>query len=226
MAVCLNTESAIKMFRMMFHDKYFVDKSGMIETVNARVNMMNRYLCVTKPRRFGKTSVLNMLGAYYCRAYDTAALFDRLNISKSETYREHLNGYNVINLCMNRLPDYGGTYDDYIGMAINAIKGDLREAYPELGNREFGSIADMLAATGDQFIFMIDEWDYIFSHELYPEHHGDFLEFLRNLLKDQPYVALAYMTGVLPIKKYSTGSALNMFKEYTMLKDPGFEEYF
>ena len=72
----------------------------------------------------------------------------------------------------------------------------------------------------------MDEWDYIFSHNLYPENQGDFLEFLRDLLKDRPYVAFAYMTGVLPIKKYSTGSALNMFQEYTMLNDPIFEEYF
>lgn len=226
MAVCLNTESAKKMFQMMVYDEYFVDKSGMIEIVNARVNTMNRYLCITKPRRFGKTSVLNMLGAYYCKAYDTAALFDRLNVSKCKTYREHLNQYNVINLCLNRLPDHGNTYGDYIGMVRESIKHDIQEAYPELEKKEFGSIADMLAATGDQFVFMIDEWDYIFSHELYPEYYGDFLEFLRNLLKDQPYVALAYMTGVLPIKKYSTGSALNMFKEYTMLRDSHFEEYF
>ncbi len=84
----------------------------------------------------------------------------------------------------------------------------------------------MLAATKEQFIFIIDEWDYLFSHELFTEHHSAFLEFLRNLLKDRPYVALTYMTGVLPIKKYSMGSALNMFREYTMLKDPFFEEYF
>lgn len=210
----------------MAQDKYFIDKSGMIEIVNTRVNTMNRYLCVTKPRRFGKTSVLNMLGAYYGRAYDAAGLFDGLNISRSGTYREHLNRYNVVNLCLSRLPDHGDRYDDYISMIRDSIKLDIQEAYPGLANKEFGSITDMLAATGDQFIFIIDEWDYIFSHELYPEHYGDFLEFLRNLLKDQPYVALAYMTGVLPIKKYSTGSALNMFKEYTMLKDPNFEEYF
>lgn len=226
MAVCLNTESADKMYRMMSRDKYFVDKSGMIEIVNERINTMNRYLCVTKPRRFGKTSVINMLGAYYCKVYDTEELFDGLDIAKSKSYRTHLNQYNVFNLCLNRLPDHGSTYDDYIGMVRNSIKQDILEAYPEVENKEFGSIVDMLAATGDQFIFIIDEWDYIFSHELYPEHYGDFLEFLRNLLKDQPYVALAYMTGVLPIKKYSTGSALNMFKEYTMLKDPHFEEYF
>lgn len=226
MAVCLNTESANKMFRIMVHDEYFVDKSGLIEIVNARINTMNRYLCVTKPRRFGKTSVLNMLGAYYCRAYDTSALFERLNISKSKSYREHLNRYNVIHLCLNRLPDYGNAFDDYISIIRDSIKYDIQEAYPKVCDKEFGSIVDMLAATGDQFIFIIDEWDYMFSHELYPEHYGDFLEFLRNLLKDQPYVALVYMTGVLPVKKYSTGSALNMFKEYTMLKDPHFEKYF
>ncbi|MDE7006997.1 MAG: AAA family ATPase, partial [Lachnospiraceae bacterium] len=226
MAVCLNVESSYKMFQMMVRDKYFVDKSGLIEIVNARINTMNRYLCVTKPRRFGKTSVLNMLGAYYCRMYDSEVLFDGLNISKSVTFREHLNRYNVLDLRLNRLPDHGGTYDDYVSMIRDSIKRDIQEAYPWLENKEFGSVTDMLSATGDQFIFIIDEWDYIFSHELYPEHYGDFLEFLRNLLKDQPYVALAYMTGVLPIKKYSTGSALNMFKEYTMLKDPHFEEYF
>ena len=226
MAVCLNTESAKKFFHIMVHDQYFVDKSGMIEIINTRINSMNRYICVTKPRRFGKTSVLNMLGAYYCKAYGTAELFDELNISRSESYATHLNQYNVINLCLNRLSDKNSTYDDYIGLIINAIRHDIQEAYPELAKKEFDSIADLLAATDEQFIFIIDEWDYIFSHELYTEHHGEFLEFLRNILKDRPYVALAYMTGVLPIKKYSTGSALNMFKEYTMLKDPFFEEYF
>lgn len=87
-------------------------------------------------------------------------------------------------------------------------------------------MTDLLAATEEEFIFIIDEWDYIFSHDLYRENQGDFLEFLRDLLKDKPYVALTYMTGVLPVKKYSTGSAPNMFREYTMLSDSCFEEYF
>ena len=226
MAVCLNTDAAYKLFDMMAHDQYFVDKSGIIEIVSARINSMNRYICITKPRRFGKTSVINMLGAYYCKAYDTSALFDGLNISRSKTYATHLNKYNVIHLCLNRLPDQGSTYEDYIRLFRNSIKRDIQEAYPKLEGKDFDSIADMLTVTHEQFIFIIDEWDYIFSHELYPEHQGDFLEFLRNLLKDQPYVSLAYMTGVLPIKKYSTGSALNMFKEYTMLKDSFFGEFF
>ena len=84
----------------------------------------------------------------------------------------------------------------------------------------------MLLATNDKFIFIFDEWDYIFNNHLFVEHQNDFLEFLRNLLKDQPYVALAYMTGVLPIKKYSSGSALNMFDEFTMLNDMLYGDYF
>lgn len=226
MAVCLNTESAYKLFSIMVKDKYFVDKSAMIEIVNTRINTMNRYICVTKPRRFGKTSAINMLEAYYCKAYHAEELFDNLNISKSKTYKEHLNKYNVINLCLNRMPDDGSSYEDYICLIKESIVDDIKEYYPKIKDKKFRRISDFLTATGDQFIFMIDEWDYIFSHELYVEHQRDFLEFLRNLLKDQPYVALVYMTGVLPIKKYSTGSALNMFKEYTMLKDSFFEEYF
>jgi hypothetical protein len=80
--------------------------------------------------------------------------------------------------------------------------------------------------TNDKFIFIFDEWDYIFTNNIFEENQNDFLEFLRNLLKNQPYVSLAYMTGVLPIKKYSSGSALNMFDEFTFLKDRTFDEYF
>ena len=81
MAICLNTKSAYKDFNMLVHDRYFVDKSAIIEAVSARINTKNRYLCITKPRRFGKTSVLNMLGAYYCKAYDSSELFDGVDIT-------------------------------------------------------------------------------------------------------------------------------------------------
>ncbi len=226
MAVCLNTESALILYKELLNSEFFVDKSDIIAKISKRIRTNTKYICVTKPRRFGKTSVLNMLGAYYCRAYDSKALFDGLKINKSNTYMAHLNQYNIINLCLNDLPDAGTAYEDYINLIKESIIDDIKEAYPELKDRKFRKVSELLTATQDEFIFIIDEWDYIFSHELYPEHHSDFLEFLRNLLKDKPYVALVYMTGVLPIKKYSTGSALNMFKEYTMLKDPSFEKYF
>ncbi len=226
MNFCLNTNAAYVDFNRLVHDRFFVDKSAIIEKISARINTKNRYVCITKPRRFGKTSVLNMLGAYYGKAYGAKNLFDGLKISKSASYAVHLNKYNVINLCMNEIPLDWSRYEDYITHFNNAIIHDVKENYPALKDKRFEKASDALWATGDEFIFMIDEWDYIFNHELYPEHQGAFLEFLRNLLKDKPYVALTYMTGVLPIKKYCTGSALNMFDEYTMLKDHFYENYF
>lgn len=226
MQLYLNTNTAYKDFKMLCTDRYFVDKTAMIENVSARIHTKNRYLCITKPRRFGKTSVLNMLGAYYGKAYPSDNLFGNLDVGKSEGYKAHLNKYNVIEFSMNELPDGENTYQNYIRRFKMNIARDIREAYPELSGKEFGSLSDLLSATGDEFIFIIDEWDYIFSHELFRENQGDFLEFLRDLLKDRPYVALVYMTGVLPIKKYSTGSALNMFREYTMLNDSRFGKYF
>lgn len=226
MAIYFNTNAAYKDFQMLSNDKYFVDKSAIIEKINERINTKNRYLCITKPRRFGKTSVLNMPGAYYGKAYPSNALFDHLNIGKCKDYALHLNQYNMIRFSLNELSGKGNAYQNYIERFETIINSDIREAYPTLRDKEFDSLSDLLTATGDQFIFMIDEWDYIFSHNLYEENQSDFLEFLRDLLKDQPYVALVYMTGVLPIKQYSTSSALNMFKEYTMLNDPYFEEYF
>lgn len=226
MAICLNTKSAYSIFQMLAQDTFFVDKSDIIEKLSARINTPNRYICITKPRRFGKTSVLNMLGAYYCKAYDSRSLFDGLKIARSAAYTAHLNKYNVVHLSMNSLPDNGKTYEDYMNLFKNAVRRDILEAYPKLKAQEFSNLSELFTATEDKFIFIIDEWGYIFSHELFREHQGDFLEYLRDLFKDRPYVELVYMTGVLPIKQYSTGSALNMFDEYTMLKDPFFAEYF
>ena len=219
MAVYLNTNSALILYTQLVNSEYFVDKSDIIRTINRRVGTNSKYICITKPRRFGKTSILNMLGAYYCKAYDARSVFDNLSISQHSDYTVHLNRYNVINMCFSNLPENGNSYEDYVSLIKETLRDDILEACPELKGREFRKISDLLAATKD-------EWDYIFSHELYPESQRDFLEFLRDLLKDRPYVALAYMTGVLPIKRYSTGSALNMFREYTMLNDPSFQKYF
>ncbi len=226
MALYLNTNASCKDFQMLCSSRYFVDKSAIIEKINERIKTKNRFLCITRPRRFGKTSVLHMLGAYYGKACPCRELFDSLDISRSRDYLVHLNQYHVISFSLNELPGRGNSYEDYIAHFDTVLRSDILEAYPQLGNTGTGSLPDLLAATGDEFVFIIDEWDYIFSHELYPEHQRDFLEYFRNLLKDRPYAALVYMTGVLPVQKYSTGSALNMFDEYTMLHDAVFDSYF
>lgn len=126
MAIYLNTNMAYKDFEMLSNDKYFVDKTGMINKINERIKTKNRYLCITKPRRFGKTSVLNMLGAYYGKTYPSNMIFDHLNISKSKSYTQHLNQYNVIQFSMNELSGKGNTYPDYIGRFETIIENIMK----------------------------------------------------------------------------------------------------
>ena len=197
-----------------------------LEKLNKQISSKGKYICITKPRRFGKSSIADMLGAYYSKAFDSKNIFDNLNISKSESYEENINKYNVINISFNKIPERCSNYSDYIGMIITSLIDDITEVFQKVKTKKYFTIGDMLLSTNEKFVFILDEWDYIFSHNLFEEHQNDFLEFLRNLLKDKPYVALAYMTGVLPIKKYSEGSALNMFREYTMLNDRIYADYF
>ncbi len=229
---CLNTGNLCREYIDLTNSSYFVDKSDMIRILNKRINTSSKYICITKPRRFGKTSILRMLGAYYGKENNTEALFDKLKIGNTTTekdkanYKANLNKYNIIHLTLCDMPDKCETYDDYVGSIIRRLSSDIKEAYPQLRNYQYEGIYELLEATQDRFVFLIDEWDYIFSHELFTEHQNDFLEFLKGLLKDRSYIALAYMTGVLPIKRYSMGSAINMFKEYTMLNDSVYGKYF
>lgn len=225
MAVYLNTNSPLEKFEFLLNSKYYVDKSNIIEKLNEIINTENRYVCITKPRRFGKSSIINMLGAYYTKDLNTKDIFDKLKISDSENYEKHLNKYNVINISFNCVPAHMKNYEDYIENIERYLKEDLLELYSDR-LKETDDLFKMFDKVQEKFVFIIDEWDYIFSHNLFEENQQDFLEFLRNLLKDKSYVALCYMTGVLPIKKYSTGSALNMFAEYTFLKDRLYSESF
>lgn len=225
-AIYLNTNKSLELFKTLYRSKYFVDKSSIIENLNERIETSDRYVCVTRPRRFGKSSVADMLGAYYSKAVDSRNIFDALKVSEVDTYEENLNKYNVISISFNKIPEQGEKYSDYINMIKDSLILDIQECYPSLKSKKYFTISDMLQDTGEKFIFIFDEWDYIFNNSLFTENQNDFLEFLRNLLKDQPYVALCYMTGVLPIKKYSSGSALNMFDEFTFLRDRTFGQFF
>ncbi|MGL4346226.1 MAG: AAA family ATPase [Cellulosilyticaceae bacterium] len=226
MQIYLNTNKSLQNYQDLCRSKYFVDKSLIIEALNERIGTADKYLCITRPRRFGKSSVADMLSAYYSKAVDAAPIFDTLKISTCKGYNQHLNQYNVINISFNERSEVGDTYEDYIKMIRENLKRDLVACYPHIEADSYFNISTMIRATGDKFIFIFDEWDYIFNNNLFIDHQNDYLEFLRNLLKDQPYVALCYMTGVLPIKKYSSGSALNMFDEFTFLKDRTFGAYF
>ena len=226
MTVYLNTNKPLENFKSLYRSKYFVDKSLIIERLNEVIGTSDKYICVTRPRRFGKSSVADMVGAYYSKAVDSKDIFDELNISKCNGYVENLNKYNVINVSFNEIPDNMNRYEDYINNISKQWKKELIGTFSIRDIDSTDSLKRIFEKSQKKFILIFDEWDYIFNNNLFEKNQNDFLEFLRNLLKDEPYVALAYMTGVLPIKKYSSGSALNMFDEYTFLKDRIFGEYF
>lgn len=226
MGLYLNSDSILKKYTRLYKNEYFVDKSLIINQINKLIGSFDVYLCVTRPRRFGKTSLINMLGAYYSKATDSSQIFDNLKISQANGYREHLNKYNVISISFNEIPDNLKTYDQYINNITNQVKKEVISEFNLTDIEESDSLKRVLQKSKQQFIFLLDEWDYIFNNNLFEESQDKFLEFLRNLLKDESYVELCYMTGVLPIKKYSSGSALNMFDEFTFLKDRKFGEYF
>ncbi|MGL5312938.1 MAG: AAA family ATPase [Peptostreptococcaceae bacterium] len=244
----LNTNNGYEDFLELLRYEDFIDKSKIIEKLNKSIGTKRKYICITRPRRFGKSSIVDMLGAYYTKSINSQGIFDKLNISKCTSYMENLNKYNVIKIDFSELPDERCNYDEYINMIKSTIMKDIKSIYNEIDIELIESIPRILEETNDKFIFIFDEWDFIFNRGLFKENQDDFLEFLRGLLKDKSYVALAYMTGILPIKKFTSfisptnnlccaadysvakkhsfGSALNMFEEFTFLKDRKFEEYF
>lgn len=226
MSIYLNSDKSLINYKKLINTKYFVDKSLLIEKTNEVIDTTDCYICITRPRRFGKSSVTDMLGSYYGKAVDSKAIFDKLNVSSCEDYEENLNKYNVISISFNEISDNMKTYDDYINNIIQELRKEVLRTFNIEDVSELDSLSRILEKSKQKFIFIFDEWDYIFTNNLFEENQNDYLEFLRQLLKDQPYVALAYMTGVLPIKRYSSGSALNMFDEFTFLKDRIFGEYF
>lgn len=216
-------------FWQSIRSEIYVDKTGLIARTNQYLNTEQQFICVSRPRRFGKSMALKMLAAYYSRGCDSADLFRGFQIENDESFREHLNQYDVIFLNMQQFLIRAKDQDvtEYLERVVLA---ELRESYGDLFSEQITGLAEALeriyVKTDKQFIFLIDEWDCVMREKQESEVlQKQYLDFLRNLLKDQPYVALAYMTGILPVKKYGQHSALNMFWEYSMTDQFVFEEY-
>lgn len=218
-----------KGFWESIRSEIYVDKTGLVACTNAKLNTMDKYLCVSRPRRFGKSVALKMLAAYYSRGCNSADLFHGFAIEKAADFKEHLNQYDVIYLNMQQflIEAEAGKVTEYLEQEVLE---ELQEEYGEILTGQVRGLAAALrkiyARTDRQFIFLVDEWDCVMRERQESEElQKQYLDFLRNLLKDQEFVALAYMTGILPVKKYGIHSALNMFKEYSMTDQFDLEEY-
>ena len=246
MGVYLNSRKSGSVFRRTAQSLYFVDKTAILDELIPTVEQKKtaedgqelgsgrdiRYICITRPRRFGKTVMASMIASYFGKGEPSREAFQGLEIGKSARFEEHLNRHNVIYISFNEVPDECRTYEQYISRIKKRLLGDLRTAYPDAGFTKDDAVWDALNVIYEtekdaEFIFVFDEWDFIYHQDFATD--GDkrnFTKFLSVLLKDQPYVEMAYMTGILPIAKYSSGSELNMFCEYTMASEERYADYF
>ena len=216
-------------YQMALNSKIFVDKSEMISYLNSVVNTSQRFVSVSRPRRFGKTMAADMLCAYYDRETDSRLLFEKCKISQKRAgdkelkWDGYLGQFDVIRIVMTDFFKGGTTIDDAIVKLQKLIVRDLSKEYPDVDYFDktdlLQSMQDVYSEKKIQFVIIIDEWDSIFR-EYKEDKDGQkkYLDFLRDWLKDKEYIALAYMTGILPIKKYGKHSALNMFTEFSMIQ--------
>lgn len=232
MGMFLNSIVPFESYKDIARTRFFVDKTPMIDEILSSVILDGqKYLCFTRPRRFGKSVMANMIGAFFERSAEGKDVFGSLKIAGSDNYQNHMNRHDIIYIDFSRMPRNCNSYEYYISRIQDGINKDLQEAFPELSLSDDWAVWDNLQFIFEKlkarFIFVIDEWDAIFHKDFITEaHRKKYTEFLRNLLKEQGYVEFVYMTGVLPIAKYSDGSELNMFQEYSIATRVKFGEYF
>lgn len=220
-----------KGFRESLNSAIYVDKTGLIEKMNAVLDTRQKFVCVSRPRRFGKSMAADMLAAYYDRDADSSKLFDSLIVSQAKSYKKHMNQYDVIKINMQEFLSATNSMDEMLSMLSRYLVFDLTEHFSEMRFRDADNLIqvmkDIFSKTECPFVILIDEWDCLFrEYQKDKEAQKKYLDFLRAWLKDQDFVALAYMTGILPIKKYGSHSALNMFTEYSMTDPGNLSEYF
>ena len=177
-----------KAFQMAMSSEIFIDKSRLIEKTNRCICTMQRFMCVSRPRRFGKSMAADMLVAYYEQEEDTSNIFNTLQISKSETYKEHLNKYDVIKVNMQDFLSCTDSVDEMLKFLQKRIISDLKRKYPQYveGEKLAFVMKDVYAYTKHQFVILIDEWDCLFrEYQQDREAQKKYLDFLRSWLKDQ-----------------------------------------
>lgn len=216
-------------FQESLNSKIYVDKTGLIEKTNEVLKTQQKFICVSRPRRFGKSMAANMLAAYYQQEEPSQDLFKNLSISRSPSFKKHLNQYDVVKVNMQDFLSSTQNVTEMLELLKNRLIRDLKKKYPEDvdDTNLIFAMQDIYASTKRPFIILIDEWDCLFrEYKEDKDSQKKYLDFLRAWLKDKSYTALVYMTGILPIKKYGTHSALNMFTEYSMTVPGDLAEFF
>ena len=213
-------------FQVALNSRIYVDKTGLIEYTNSVLDTTNAYICNSRPRRFGKSYAANMLAAYYSKGADSERMFSGLRISKDADFKKHLNKYDVIHIDIQWFLANCDDAGKVVSFITKSVLDELRVIYPDALPQGVVTLPDALSRvkerTGQKFVVIIDEWDVIIRDGAITENIQDeYLNFLRGMFKGvEPtkYIQLAYLTGILPIKKERAQSAVNNLDEFTMLQ--------
>ena len=212
------------------NSRIYVDKTGLLEYLNGLLGTSGRCVAVSHARRFGKSHAAGMIDAYYSLGCDSSNLFDDTEIADSADYRKYMNKYNVIHLDISSVWDFHK--EDLVDSIKKRVCKDFKKEYGDtLDYNEdlYLLIQEIYEITEIQFVIIIDEWDCVIRNSDDKELVHEYLQFLHSLFKSEEsksFLALAYITGILPIKKIKDESALNNFREYTMLKSKPITKYY
>ena len=210
----------------------YVDKTELIEYINSTLGSKDKLSCVSRPRRFGKSFAAQMLCAYYDKSCDSRELFRDLKVAEAKDFDLYLNAFNVIYLDITRFISTVDQLENIIKYIQAEVIKELKESFPKVTQEKRSlpiALSDVSEAAGEKFIVIIDEWDALFreakDHE---ELQKEYIQLLRGLFKSSltdKMIEGAYMTGILPIKKYGTQSALTDFREFTMIQPQRLARY-
>lgn len=234
MGIYLNPDN--EGFLTAVRSRIYVDKTELISDMNEILDTENKFVCVSRPRRFGKSMAAKMLVAYYSSGCDSYQLFQGYKITEDTSFKQHLNQYDVLRLDMQLIRSTAineGCQNQILSYLQRNVLEEIQQAYgPFLtgGEKSLASVLQKLKVkAGKKFVIVIDEWDCLFREEKENEQlQKEYILFLRSLFKGaaaEECIHLAYITGILPIKKYGTESALNNFDEYTMINPKGLTKY-
>lgn len=220
-------------FQMALNSEIYVDKTGLLEYTNRVMDTKQAFICNSRPRRFGKSTTADMLVAYYSCGCDSRQIFEGTAISQAETFHQHLNQYDVIRLDIQWFLASPESVESVVERINKSVVTELREHYPDELQSQTVSLAEGMSriheATGKKFVVVIDEWDVLIREEAEDAKvQKEYIDFLRTLFKGShptEFLHLAYLTGILPIKRVKTQSALNNFYEFSMLSAKTMAQY-